>query len=114
MLVYVFQLLPSHSKNRHTLIPKTVLGLTDPLTFSIFTPPATAMVCALKEWLNTDEAYKLSQYWIDQLKSLGTSSGLLNDFCQKIDEFQREQCQDWDDLTSPLVETNKQIRRSRF
>jgi len=59
MLVYVFQLLPSYSKNRHTLILKTVLGLTDPLTFSIFTPPATAMVCALKEWLNTDEAYKL-------------------------------------------------------
>jgi ATP-dependent helicase YprA (DUF1998 family) len=82
-------------------------------SFTEFTPPSTglkeAMVCTLKKWLHTDQANKLAQDWINRLSASGTAKSLLEDFCQKIDEFQRQQCQDWDDLTSPLVETNKQI-----
>ena len=78
-------------------------------SFTEFTPSSTAMVCTLKEWLHTDQANELAQDWINRLNASGTAKSLLDDFCQKIDEFQLKQCQDWDDLTSPLVETNKQI-----
>lgn len=88
---------------------QSFLELPHPLTFYVFTPPATAMVCTLKEWLHTDPANELAQDWIERLKASGTARSLLDDFCQKIDEFQQEQCQDWNDLISPLEETNRQI-----
>jgi ATP-dependent helicase YprA (DUF1998 family) len=88
---------------------QSFLELPQPLTFYVFTPPATAMVCTLKEWLHTDPANELAQDWIERLKASGTARSLLDDFCQKIDEFQQEQCQDWNDLISPLEETNRQI-----
>jgi hypothetical protein len=88
---------------------QSFLELPHPLTFYVFTPPATAMVCTLKEWLHTDPANELAQDWIERLKASGTAKSLLDDFCQKIDEFQQEQCQDWNDLISPLEETNRQI-----
>ncbi|MFM7889010.1 MAG: DUF1998 domain-containing protein, partial [Pseudanabaena sp.] len=46
---------------------------------------------------------------IDRLNASGTARSLLDDFCQKIDEFQQEQCQDWNDLALPLSEINSDI-----
>ncbi len=87
------------------------LGLPNPLTFSTFTPPSTAMVCELKEWLHSDRdrATQLAQDWIVRLQGSGTAAILLSDFREKINEFQQEQCQDWNDLIDPLKVTNDDI-----
>jgi len=85
------------------------LGLPNPLTFSTFTPPSTAMVCELQEWLHSDRATQLAQDWIVRLQGSGTAAILLSDSREKINEFQQEQCQDWNDLASPLSEINSDI-----
>jgi ATP-dependent helicase YprA (DUF1998 family) len=95
-----------------TMADFLALPFSNPAAHPDFTPPQTATIVQLQEWLNKDEARSTAQSWIDRLGSSDNKIELL-DFpqerlCQRFIEalavFQKEQLADWNNLASPLRE----------
>ena len=74
-----------------------------------FTPPPTAIVSELQEWLHSDNAYSIAQVWINKLKIFSTPLDILNQFVEAILVFQQEELADWNDLVSPLRDIRESI-----
>jgi ATP-dependent helicase YprA (DUF1998 family) len=78
------------------------LPFSNPAAHPDFTPPQTATIVQLQEWLDKDEARSTSQSWIDRLESSDNKIELLNRFIQALVVFQKDQLADWNDLAAPL------------
>lgn len=68
-----------------------------------FSPPSTAMIFELREWLYTDTAYSIAQSWLKRLKISESVKKVLDHFCDALLTFQAEQLEDWNGLISPLI-----------
>ena len=74
----------------------------NPAAHPDFTPPQTATIVQLQEWLDKDEARSTAQSWIDRLGSFDNKIELLDRFIQALVVFQKDQLADWNDLAAPL------------
>lgn len=87
---------------RFTMADFLNLPFDNPAAHPDFTPPQTATIVQLQEWLNKDEARSTAQSWIDRLGSSDNKIELLDRFTQALVVFQKEQIADWNDLAAPL------------
>ncbi|WP_242056781.1 MULTISPECIES: DEAD/DEAH box helicase [Oscillatoriales] len=74
-----------------------------------FSPPPTAMVSELREWLHTDTTYSIAQSWLNRLKSSESAQNVLNQFLEALSLFQGGQLEDWNSLVSPLITLREDI-----
>ena len=85
-----------------TMADFLALPFNNPADRPDFTPPQTATIVQLQEWLNKDEAVTTAQSWIDRLGSSDNKIELLERFIQALVVFQKEEIADWNDLAAPL------------
>ncbi|MBC1212935.1 DEAD/DEAH box helicase [Trichormus variabilis ARAD] len=76
---------------------------------SLDTPPPTAIVSELQEWLHSDDAHNLAQLWINKLKISYAATDILNQFVAAILVFQQAQLADWNDLVLLLKDIQDSI-----
>ncbi|MBU7584145.1 MAG: DEAD/DEAH box helicase [Nostoc sp. TH1S01] len=76
---------------------------------SLETPPPTAIVSEIQEWLHSNDAHSLTQIWINKLKIFYVATDILNQFVEAISTFQKVQLADWNDLVSLLKEIQDNI-----
>jgi len=108
------------SAEKITMADFLALPFNNPAAHPDFTPPQTATIVQLQEWLDKDEARSTAQCWIDRLESSDNKIELLNRFIQALVIFQKDQLADWNDLAAPLggikadihAETDRRNRQS--
>ncbi len=89
------------------------LGLPDeasPTAFQEMTElPSHALLLQFLEWLSSKTAAQLLQQWLKRLSSSQSVEHTLQEFRSELDRFQREQLNDWNNLSAPLADVNGDI-----
>ncbi len=84
------------------------LPIENPASCDNFPPPAEAIICKLQQWLNSDEAAKLTLKWLNRLNSSESQTAIvLTGFKNCIEYFQEQQLQDWNSLAEDIVQLEK-------
>jgi ATP-dependent helicase YprA (DUF1998 family) len=87
------------------------LGLPDAeeITDPNFIPPASSLIVEFQEWLQSDRARNLTELWLKRLGSRVLPLPLIEQFSQKISEFQADQLRDWSTLAEVMLELRERL-----
>jgi ATP-dependent helicase YprA (DUF1998 family) len=81
-----------------------------PASIPNFTPPSHSPIVQFQRWLQGDSARQLTNYWLDKLGGEGRSHiQVLQEFSDRIEEFQKQQLRDWDALVEVLLNLQQRL-----
>lgn len=81
-----------------------------PISAPNFTPPNSSPIAQFQLWLRSDDARQLTDYWLNKLGGRERShTQVLEDFSDRIEEFQNQQLQDWDALVEVLLSLQQRL-----